>query len=177
MGGHILEDASGYPDPYSLPAGCPLWFRHDILTAVGGRVKILHAIGLKIGDDFAKSHDDRLIKLRWSLEMRGFSIIVGGLLLAAALPGCGDPEESRLAVGSKAMVIGHKVEGTRQGGDTADIEGMIYPWVDDGTLVKVVGDDDDQEHGWKTRKVRVRILDGPLKERTGTITRWSLRPE
>jgi hypothetical protein len=98
-------------------------------------------------------------------------------LAALALAGCSDPETSRLAIGSKAMVIGHKVEGTRDGGDTADIEGMIYPWVDDGTPVKVVGDDDKPGERQGIRKVRVRILEGPLKERTGTITRWSLRPE
>lgn len=109
--------------------------------------------------------------------MRGFPVILVATMAASSCPGCGDLEASRMAVGSKAMVIGHKVEGTREGGDTVDIRDMIYPWVDDGTMVKVVDDTDDQEHGRKTRKVRVRILDGPLKERTGTITRWSLRPE
>lgn len=97
-----------------------------------------------------------------------------GLIMLA---GCGDPDTSRMAVGSRAMVIGHYKEDGRHGATVHGIEGMVYPQAEDGTMVKVVGDDADLEHDWSTREVTVRILDGPLKERTGTITRWSLRPE
>jgi hypothetical protein len=101
-----------------------------------------------------------------------FACVLVGTVICA---GCADPETSRLAVGSKAMVLGHYRD--QKGAYVRGIEGMVYPTAEDGTRVTVVNDEEQPDRNWGTREVRVRILDGPLRDRTGEITRFSLRPE
>jgi hypothetical protein len=100
--------------------------------------------------------------------------ITASTLLTMLSGDCGDPETSRLAVRSNAIVLDRY---KKYGGVRVDIEGMDFPLAEDGTRVTVVNDEREDGLPSGLRKVRVRFREGALAERNGTITRWSLRPE
>lgn len=74
------------------------------------------------------------------------------------LTGCGDPESSRLSVGSRAIVIKHE---------------RLSP----GTHITVVSDEADPDRDRKGREVQVHFDDGEYSGSAGGVVRSCLRPQ
>lgn len=97
--------------------------------------------------------------------MRRFAAVI---LLAAV--GCGgNPEKDRLAAGSRATLYNEK-------GDSVLVGKNVDNFVDAGTEVMIVADEDQPGDESALRKVRINIKEGPYRGIGGRVERYKLRP-